>query len=74
MWIDGSLLPLFLLAFDPPLKAFSLKWWPRALASFARVMSGAVTPSSGALGMCRCVFHRRCPSVIAASFCLFQSE
>lgn len=27
--------PLFLLAFDPPLKTFSMKWCPEALAGFA---------------------------------------
>ena len=74
VWVDSSLPPLFLLAFDPPLKAFSLKWWPRPLASSARVMSRAVTPPDGALGTCRCVFHRRCLSVIAAGFYLFQSK
>jgi len=34
----------------------------------------AVTPSNGALGVCSCVLHRRCLSVIAASFFLFQSD
>lgn len=37
VWEGSSLLPLFMLAFDPPLKTSSMKQYPEALAGFAHV-------------------------------------
>lgn len=78
--VDSSLPPLIPVGIGSSIEGFlpkmvaesACRFWVRVIHVWYRSM--AVTPSDGALGMCRCVFHGQCLSVIAASFYLFQSE
>lgn len=80
MGVDSSLPPLIPVGIGSSIEGFLPKMVAESACRFCvRVIhvwyrSMVVTPSDGALGMCRCVFHGQCLSVIAASFYLFQSE